>query len=95
MQRSSIPCPEVTGPVCLYLAERWRKTDDHFDICERHNLEMATMFILRWIEAGDLEKLRRAGVMLQVDRTRTKKPPAPERQGPMCRSSKATSPLRA
>jgi hypothetical protein len=46
-------CAEVAGPVCLALAERWNASSGNMDECERHNLEMATIFILRWISSGD------------------------------------------
>jgi hypothetical protein len=46
-------CTEVAGPVCLALVERWHASSNNMDEGERHNLEMATVVVLRWISRGD------------------------------------------
>jgi hypothetical protein len=69
MSTSLSTCAEVAGPVCLLLAERWHSARDSMDDCERHNLEMATMVVLRWISIGDRraeEKLQRATMLLRL-----------------------------
>jgi hypothetical protein len=61
-------CTKVAGLACQHLAERWRHVTDQTDICERHNLELSTMIVLRWIAIGDRkaeENLKRATALLR------------------------------
>lgn len=60
-------CTEAVGPICLYLAERWRHKD-RMDDRSRRELEMATALVLQWIAKGDEaaeEKVQKATAALK------------------------------
>jgi hypothetical protein len=61
---------EIAAPICLHLAERWRKAEAELDECQRRNLEMATITVFRMLASDGpaaTERLRRAAAMLKQE----------------------------
>lgn len=59
--------PEAIGPICVYLADRWRHKQ-RIDDRGRRELEMATALLLQWLATGDeaaQEKVRKVAAALK------------------------------
>jgi hypothetical protein len=68
MSRSLPACAEIAGPVCLHLAERWQNAEGNLNECQRRNLQMATIVVLRMLAAEDQGaevRLKRASTFLK------------------------------